>query len=125
MKVFILAVVVALLCMVIKQYKPEYALACQLCGVAVVFLYIASSLEGVLGTLREMVSSSGLDVSFLGILIKALAISVLSDLASSVCRDSGNNTLANAVELCGRTVIIVLSLPILEKLAEAAIGFIN
>lgn len=125
MKVFILAVVIALLCMVIKQYKPEYALVCQLCGVAVVFLYIASSLEGVLGTLREMVSSSGLDVSFLGILIKALAISVLTDLASSVCRDSGNNTLANAVELCGRTVIIVLSLPILKKLAEAAIGFIN
>lgn len=111
--------------MVVKQYKPEYALLCQLCGVIVIFLYIASSLESVMGALKEMVSSSGLDVSFLEILLKALAISVLSDLASSVCRDSGNNTLANAVELLGRTVIIILSLPILKKLAEAAIGFIN
>ena len=125
MKVFILAIIIAFLCMVVKQYKPEYALLCQLCGVIVIFLYIASSLESVMGALKEMVSSSGLDVSFLEILLKALAISVLSDLASSVCRDSGNNTLANAVELLGRTVIIILSLPILKKLAEAAIGFIN
>lgn len=125
MKVFILVIVIAFLCMAVKQYKPEYALVCQLCGVAVVFLYIASFLESVTATLREMISSSELDVSFLEILLKALAISIVSDLVSSVCRDSGNNTLSNAVELCGRTVIIVLSLPILKKLAEAAIGFIN
>ena len=125
MKVFILAIVIAFLCMTVKQYKPEYALLCQLCGVIIIFLCILSSLENISGSLREMVSLSGIDVSFLEILLKALAISVISDLASSVCRDSGNNTLANAVELMGRAVIIALALPILKKLAEAAIGFIN
>ncbi len=125
MKIFILAIVIAFLCMIVKQYKPEYALLCQLCGVAVIVLYAASSLEEIMSTLNEMISLSGIDVSFLKILLKALAVSILTDVASSVCRDSGNNTLANAVDLLGRTVIIVLALPILKKLAEAAIGFIK
>lgn len=125
MKIFILAIVIAFLCMIVKHYKPEYSLLCQLCGVAVLVMYAASSLEDILASLFDMISSSGLDVSFLEILLKALGISIMTDIASSVCRDSGNNTLSNGVELFGRTVIIVLALPILKKLAEAAIGFIK
>ncbi len=125
MKLFILAVVIAFLCMTVKQYKPEYALVCQLCGVIIVFLYAVSSFEGIFSSLRDLISSSGIDVSFLEILLKALAVSVLTDISSSVCRDSGNNTLSKAVDLFGKTVIVVMALPILKKLAEAAIGFIN
>ena len=109
----------------VKQYKPEYALVCQLCGVIIVFLYAVSSFEGVFSSLRDLISSSGIDVSFLEILLKALAVSVLTDISSSVCRDSGNNTLSKAVDLFGKAVIVVMALPILKKLAEAAIGFIN
>ncbi len=125
MKLFILAVIIALLCMTVKQYKPEYALVCQLAGVIVVFVFAASSLEDVFSSLEGMISSSGLDVSFFKILLKALGISILTDISASVCRDSSNNTLAHAVEIFGKTIIVVMALPILKKLAEAAIGFIN
>ena len=72
-----------------------------------------------------MISSSGIDISFFEILLKALAISVLSDISASICRDSGNNTLAKTVDLFGKTMIIVISLPILKKLADAVMGFLN
>ncbi len=125
MKLFILAVVIAFLCMTVKQYKPEYALVCQLCGVIVVLLYAVTSFEGIFSSLEDLISSSGIDVSFLEILLKALCVSVLTDISSSVCHDSGNNTLAKTVDMFGKTVIVIMALPILKKLAEAAIGFIN
>ncbi len=125
MKIFILAIIIAFLCMIVKFYKPEYALLCQLCGVAAIIIYSFSYFDGIWDTLNDMISVSGLDASFLKILIKALGVSVITDIVSSVCRDSSNNTLANAVELFGKTVIIVMGLPILSKLAEAAVGFIK
>lgn len=125
MKLFILAIVIAFLCMIVKQYRPEYALVCQLCGVIAIILYAVSTVGEIFSSLNDMILSSGLDMSFVEILFKALAVSVLTDLSSSVCSDSGNNTLSKAVDMLGKTVIIVLALPILKKLMEAAIGFIG
>lgn len=125
MKIFILAIVIAFICMLVRHTKPEYALLCQLCGVIVIGVYLLSSLEEITSSLGDLISQSGIDLSFLEILLKALCFSILTDIASTICRDSGNNTLANSVELAGKTVIVVLALPILKKLAEAAIGFIN
>lgn len=124
-KVFFLAIIIAFICMIIRNVKPEYSLLCQLCGVILLIIYILSFTESVISSLRELISQGGIDSSFLEILIKALLLSVLTDIASSLCRDSGNNTLANTVELAGKTVIVILALPILKKLAEAAIGFIK
>lgn len=125
MKIIIVAVLIAILSMLVRHYKPEYALVVQLAGVAVILLYAVNSFDSVLSSLQSMISSSGLDESFLEILLKALLISVLTDIASSVCKDSGNNTLSNAVELLGKTLIVVMALPLIKKLAESAIGFIN
>ena len=125
MKFFVLAIVIAFLCMTVKQYKPEYTLVCQLCGVIIIFIYILSLFEDIISPLEDMISSSGIDISFFEILLKALAISVLSDISASICRDSGNNTLAKTVDLFGKTMIIVISLPILKKLADAVMGFLN
>ena len=125
MKLFILAIVIAFLCITVRQYKPEYALVCQLCGVAVIIIYGLSTVSDLLFSLEDMISSSGIDMSFLEILLKALAVSVVTDLSASVCSDSGNNTLSKAVDMLGKTVIIMLSLPILKKLMEDAIGFID
>ncbi len=111
--------------MTVKAYKPEYALVCQLAGVAVLIFYALSSFGEIISSLEDMISSSGIDLSFLKIVLKALGISVLTDIAASICRDSSNNTLANCVDFFGRTMIVVMALPILKKLAEAAIGFIK
>lgn len=125
MKIFLLAIIIAVVCMVIKNYKPEYALLCQLCGVIIIFAYAFNSFKDVFYSLTDIFTLSGLDSSFLQILIKALGISVMTDFASTVCRDSGNNTLSNAIEFFGKTIIVFMALPILKKLTESAIGFIK
>ena len=84
-----------------------------------------SYFKDIVDSLSGMISLSGIDSSFLEILLKALGVSIVTDIASGVCRDSGNNTLSNAVELFGKTIIVFMALPMLKKLAEAAIGFIK
>ena len=125
MKIIFFAITVAFICMVIKHQKPEFALVCQLCGVAVLIFSLLSSFEEMFESLKSLISASGIDSSFLELLLKALGFSVLTDISAGICRDSGNNTIANTVELSGKTMIIILALPLLKKLAEVAIGFIG
>lgn len=125
MKILILAIVMSVICMIVRNYKPEYSLICQLCACAVVVLYTLTTFVDVFDSLTEMFSFSGMDLSFAEVLFKALGISLLTDFAASVCRDSSNNTLSNCIELFGKTIIIFLAFPMLKRLAEVAIGFIK
>lgn len=125
MKIFILAIVMAVLCMVVKNYKPEYSMICQLCACAVVVLYTLTSFTDIFDSVVDLFSFSGIDMSFAEVLFKALGISLLTDFASSVCRDSSNNTLSNCIELFGKTIIIFMALPMLKKIAEVAMSFIK
>lgn len=125
MKILVIAIVIAVLCMVVKNYKPEYALVCQLCGVAVIGGAVLSCFEEVVDSILDMTAAGGLDSSFVELLLKALGVSVMTDIASNVCKDSGNNTLSSGVELFGKTIIVFMSLPMLKKLIEAAAGFVK
>ena len=50
------------------------------------------------------------------ILLKALGICYLTDFASGICRDSGENTLASQTLMAGKTALLITSLPMLEAL---------
>ncbi len=125
MKIFILAIVISFVCMIIRHYKPEYALVCQLAGIVVLVIYMLSSFENILSSFKDLMFSGSLDSSFLDVLLKALGISIVTDIVSSICRDSGNNTMANVTDLVGKTIIVGMTLPILKKLTDVAIGLIK
>ena len=59
----------------LRQYKSEYAVALQLCGVAVVFFMIFSQLKDITGFFKGALDSSGISPDYLSSLIKALGIS--------------------------------------------------
>jgi stage III sporulation protein AD len=52
------------------------------------------------------------------LLIKALGIGYLCRFASDLCRDAGETALAGYVELAGKVMIVVLSFPLLEQVAQ-------
>jgi stage III sporulation protein AD len=50
------------------------------------------------------------------LLYKALGICILTSVASSFCRDLGEEKIAEKLELCGKAALMFLSLPVLEYL---------
>lgn len=59
-------------------------------------------------------------IEYISVLWKGLAISLVSVTASDLCRNAGENAIADKVELLGKCEILVLSLPLLKKLIEFA-----
>ena len=54
----------------------------------------------------------------LGILLKAVGIGLVSEIAGLVCTDAGNGSLGKTLQLLGSAVILYLSLPIFTAMLE-------
>ena len=52
------------------------------------------------------------------LLIKITGIAILTEFASSVCKDSGETAIASKVDMGGKIIIIAMSIPIIASLLE-------
>lgn len=112
------AVISAVLCVVVKQYKPEAAVGIGLaCGVIIlgaVIAMLAPSIEAI----NTLTQTAGIDGEFARVLLKALAVCYVTQLSADCCRDAGESAIAAKLELAGRAAILVVSLPVFTSLAE-------
>lgn len=113
-----LAVLSAVLCVIVRQLRPELALGVSIaCGVIVmgaVISMLAPSVE----LISQLTDSAGLDGGYSRTLFKALAVCYISQLGSDCCRDAGESAIASKIELAGKAAVVVISLPVFSSLAE-------
>lgn len=124
-KIVAIAIVCALLCAVLKQYKPEYAIVVQLAASVLILLLVASAMGDLINAIRELIDGSGIDTGYLTLLLKALGVAILTQLAADACRDSGETALSNKVELAGKVTIILLCLPLVKAMIQLSAGLIK
>ena len=74
--------------------------------------YLDPVLE-LLGTLEEM---GQLDGELITVLLKCVGIGLITEIAGVVCADSGNGSLAKALELLGTAAVLWLSVPLFNGL---------
>lgn len=114
-----LALVGLVALLMLKQYKPEWATFVRI-AVTVVSVGMLLTLVGTaLAYVTELTEGTGaLDSETWSILLKALGIAFVTETAASVCRDSGEGTLAGWVELAGKLEILLLAFPLIRTVME-------
>lgn len=75
-------------------------------------------LEPVMELLASLEALGELDGEMLTILLKAVGIGLVTEIACMVCADSGNSALGKALQLLGTAVILWLSLPLFTALLD-------
>lgn len=106
----------AVLSAVLRQYNREYGLYISLAACALILgavLNAVSPLLSLIGTLRE---AAGLDSAYVAVLLKALAVCCMTQLASDCCRDGGEAAIASKIDFAGRIAVLLISVPLFEKL---------
>ncbi|HZJ78836.1 MAG TPA: SpoIIIAC/SpoIIIAD family protein [Clostridia bacterium] len=124
-KIIAITIITAILALIIKQVKPEYAIFVQLGGITIIAMFSISYFSELSQTAYSIIDVSGININFFKLLIKALIISVTAEIAADICRDSDSKALAGNIELAAKIVIISMSVPIIKEVAEIAVGLIN
>ena len=116
-KIIGIALVALIIIILLKQYKPEFAIYISLLtGVLILFL-VMDELKGIIALLQSLASKASIN-TFLVLLIKITGIAFLSEFAVSVCKDSGEGAIASKIEIGSKIIIISMSIPILSSLLE-------
>ena len=124
-KIAFLGIITALLYTLVRNIKPEMAPLVILGGCGVLLAAVSGKLVEITGEVGNMTELAGLDSENVKILLKALGICVVTQLAADICYDNSCSSVAAAVELSGRVGALILALPMLKTVASLGIGLIN
>lgn len=102
-----------------KDKRGDLATLIILAAGVIVFLFCLSELGQILTFLKTISQKAGIDIVYLGIVLKILAIAYLASFASEICRDAGAGSLASKVEFSGKIFILALAIPILMAVLDS------
>lgn len=115
-KIVGIAVVSTILICTVKPYKKEIALLLSIIAGLVIFSYISLYIKSAVSTVYEIASRIDIDLSFVKIILKIIAVSYVCEFGSQICKDAGERAIASKVELAGKVIIVYMSTPIIMSL---------
>ena len=115
-----LVLVCLVVLLVLRQIRPEWGTLVRLAAAVVAAGFILTMVSSVLSLVEELssISEGAMPSDTWGILLKAMGVAFLSEVAASVCRDSGESGLAGWVEMAGRVEILLLSFPLIRTVLD-------
>ena len=123
-KIIGIGLIALIMILVLKQYKPEYAIYVSLiAGIAILFISL-SKISGILDLLKSISTRANINSQYIFLLLKITGIAFLTEFAVSISNDCGESAIANKIDLGGKVLIIVISLPIITALLETILKII-
>ena len=121
----ILGVVGVIFALQVKPLKADLSILICIAVSLCIFFAMVGHLEELIGTIRDMMRFVELEYSYLGMILKMLGITYVSEFSSAICKDAGYQTIANQIEIYGKLTILVMSLPIILSLMETILEFVG
>lgn len=117
-KIIGISLIAVVAIIIIKQYKPEFALYISIIAGVIILYMVWDKLEGIVNLLKTISDKSGVSSKFLSLLLKMTGIAILTEFAINICKDSGESAIASKVEIGSKIIIIAMSIPIISNLLE-------
>lgn len=114
-----MALVTTVLLMILRQEKPQMAVVLSIAFSVVVFLMLVGKLSSVVEVITELSRKAEINFFFLSTILKILGIAYLTEFAAAICRDAGEQAVAQKLEFAAKVIIAVLALPILVAILES------
>ncbi len=124
-KILAICIITAVLAVVLKHQKGEYALMVALAGGTVVTLYILKGVLAPIEYINTKLFNNGINIEYFAVALKALGIGYVTGFIADICRDSGQASLAAKAELAGKCAIFIISLPLIAAVLDTALSFLT
>lgn len=100
-----------------KQNK-DMSMVLTLAVCCMVLVAAISYLKPVIDFVHQLEALGGLDSEMIQIMLKAVGIGLICQIAVLICGDSGNAALGKTIQILASAVVLWLSLPLMRALLE-------
>ncbi len=110
-----IALITAVAALLVKGTKPELAFAITIAGSVILLLFVFEVFRGSIDIFAKITQMTGLDAVIVRTLLKMVGIGYLVEFSAGVLNDFGQNSLADKLIFCGKILVLILAVPILES----------
>ena len=112
-KVVSFALAALFIFMLLGERKKELAVLVAIIAGAIIFLALIDKLSEIISFINTIADKANIDMVYIGIVLKILAIAYLASFCSEIFKDAGASSIASKVEFAGKILILALAIPIL------------
>ncbi len=115
---------VTLILALVRGWNPAFDVPMKL-ATAILFVSLLLSLASPLFTYLRRLMETTAAKPYAEILLRALGVAVLTEVAGGICRECKEGTVGGFVEMAGRLEILILCLPLMEEILESVRGLLS
>ncbi len=119
------AIITAVCALILKTNKPEFVPMCLTAGGVLLILfgfdYLAVSVEFI----RQFTEQTGIESSVVRLIFKVVGVGYLIEITAGAVKDLGFDSLSDKLVMCGKLIIFVMSIPILQALFSVITSLIQ
>ena len=113
-----IAFITAVAALILKSTKPELAFAVTVAGSVILLLFVFEIFRDSLSIFGDIAQTTGLSSVLVKTLLKMIGIGYLVEFSAGILNDFGQNSLSDKLVFCGKIVVLVLAVPILESVLQ-------
>ncbi len=125
LQIGIVGVLGALLAVQFKGGKTEYGIYMSVAVSILLFTCIIDRLELFVNTVEQIGSYISFDTGYIATMLKMIGITYIGEFCSSICKDSGYQTIAVQIEIFSKLTILALGMPVLLALLQTIQEFLS
>lgn len=119
-----LAFIALIAILLLREASGRFAVLVRVGAVVLLFAIVVGELSFVFGSLfadvRDIISQDEFLNSSVSVMLKALGVALVGKICADICKECGENGIAEGVEALSGVIILSLSLPMLSKILSFA-----
>lgn len=123
-KIVGVSIFAVIMIIILKGYRPEMALVLSIVTGIGIMLFAIYKMSSVINILNDLVTKSGINKDFLLIVIKVIGIAYIVEFGKNICIDAGQSSIATKLEMAGKVIIVVLTVPLISSLVNVLTGLV-
>ena len=96
-----------------------------MCSICFLFFLVIPYIKELIKEFQIALNLYNISSKFQATIIKIIGISIVSQFASDICKDSGNTSISDSISTFGRISILISSVPIFKELIHLVINLLK
>lgn len=123
--VCVISVFASVCALSLRKYNAETASLLMISAAVILSVMTLPFLSGAFTALNELMSTAKIKNEYISALVKALGICFVTQISANVCRENGAQSIASQLEIAGKLLILIPSLPIFIDVLNVVSEFIR
>jgi len=121
----LIGIITVMLAVIFKKQREEFSIYLAVGSSMLILILGIGKLEVILDAINRLQGYIQLNSAYIGILVKIVGITYVTEISSSLCKDSGYTSIGEQIELVGKLSILAISMPILLAILDTINNFLK